>query len=492
MQRRVHVLGTGGTIAGAQPDPGHYGYTAAQYGIDWLLNAVPGLDRLATLSGEQVVNIGSQDMDDGTWLALARRVNEVLASADTDAALITHGTDTLEETGYFLDLVTSSDKPVVMVGSMRPATAISADGPANIYNGVAVAADTGAVGRGTLIVLNDEIHHARNAVKTGTSNPNAFSSMSRGLAGITSAGRVEWFEREPRQAGRALRFDISGLGMLPRVDILHAHANMSIDLIDAAIVGGALVLGLVIERVILARLRKLADRTEWRGDEIIIGALRGIITTLLVIIGLFFASYSLPLDESWLMLLHKVLKVLLILCGTVALARIAVGFAGLSTISEEGQTKSASILVYIARASVYLIGVLVILQSLGISITPLLTALGVGGLAVALALQDTLSNLFAGIHIPASRKTRYSSGLRSARQPASSCSIEYCFTGHLTGPWHTRGRACRSSHNSAGDTPRRGRTARAARCRCIACRRCAQAPPWTPRPPRARPQCCGR
>ena len=239
MKRRVHVLGTGGTIAGAQPDPGHYGYTAAQYGIDWLLNAVPGLDRLATLSGEQVVNIGSQDMDDDIWLKLARRVNEALAPVDVDAALITHGTDTLEETSYFLDLVTASDKPVVVVGSMRPATAISADGPANIYNGVAVAADARAVGRGALVVLNDEIHHARNAVKTGTSNPSAFSSMSRGLAGITSAGRVEWFDEVPRATRRALRFDVGGLEALPRVDILHAHANMSIDLIDAALAGGA-------------------------------------------------------------------------------------------------------------------------------------------------------------------------------------------------------------------------------------------------------------
>lgn len=239
MKRRVHVLGTGGTIAGAQPDPGHYGYTAATLGVEWLLNAVPGLDRLATLSGEQVVNIGSQDMDDGTWLSLARRVNDVLAAPATDAALITHGTDTLEETSYFLSLVTSSDKPVVMVGSMRPATAISADGPANIYNGVAVAADPGAIGRGTLVVLNDEIHYARNAVKTGTANPSAFSSMSRGLAGITSAGRVEWFEREPRTSRRALRFDVSAFDALPRVDILHAHAGMSVDLIDAAIECGA-------------------------------------------------------------------------------------------------------------------------------------------------------------------------------------------------------------------------------------------------------------
>jgi L-asparaginase len=239
LQRRVHVLGTGGTIAGAQPDPGHYGYTAAKYGVDWLVNAVPGLDRLAVLSGEQVVNIGSQDMDDATWLRLAQRVNEVLAAGYADAALITHGTDTLEETSYFLSLVTGSDQPVVMVGSMRPATAISADGPANIYNGVAVAADPRAIGRGTLVVLNDEIHYARNAVKTGTSNPSAFSSMSRGLAGVTSAGRVEWFEQAPRAAGAAARFAIAGLAQLPRVDILHAHANMSVDLIDAAVAGGA-------------------------------------------------------------------------------------------------------------------------------------------------------------------------------------------------------------------------------------------------------------
>ena len=145
MKRRVHVLGTGGTIAGAQPDPGHYGYVPGALGVDWLLNAVPGLDRLAVLTGEQVVNIGSQDMDDQVWLRLAQRVNAVLLSPEYDATLITHGTDTLEETSYFLSLVTPGSKPVVMVGSMRPATAISADGPGNIYNGVAVAADPGAV-----------------------------------------------------------------------------------------------------------------------------------------------------------------------------------------------------------------------------------------------------------------------------------------------------------------------------------------------------------
>jgi small-conductance mechanosensitive channel len=174
----------------------------------------------------------------------------------------------------------------------------------------------------------------------------------------------------------------------------------------AIIAGIFIVLGVIIERVILVHLRKLAEKTEWKGDDIIIRSLRGIIIAALTIIGFFFASYSMNLPASFLLLLHKSLTVLLILCGTVMLSRMAVGFVSLSNVTEEGETKSASILVYVARATVYLIGILIILQSLGISITPLLTALGVGGLAVALALQDTLSNLFAGIHILASRKIR--------------------------------------------------------------------------------------
>jgi L-asparaginase len=237
VKRRVHVLGTGGTIAGVQPDRAQPGYKAAAYGVDWLLNAVPGLERLAQLSGEQLVNIGSQDMDDVVWLALARRLADVLESSATDAAVITHGTDTLEETSYFLSLVTASAKPVVMVGSMRPATAISADGPANIYNGVAVAANPEASGRGTLVCLNDEIHYARHVVKTATMSASAFSSMARGLAGVVSAGQVAWFE--PARPGRGHVFPIAGIDALPRVDVLHAHAGMSTDLVDAAIAAGA-------------------------------------------------------------------------------------------------------------------------------------------------------------------------------------------------------------------------------------------------------------
>jgi L-asparaginase len=233
------VLATGGTIAGAQASATSYGYQSGAYDVNTLISAVPNLDKLAAITGEQVANIGSQDMNDDVWLKLAKRLNEVLKGADADAALITHGTDTLEETSYFLSLVTKSAKPVVMVGSMRPATAISADGPANIYNGVAAAISPGAKGRGVLVVLNDEIHFARNAVKTNTTSVKTFQSLNRGPAGLVHTGKVEWFEPMDRKQGPASEFSVDTLEKLPRVDILYAHANMSADLIDAAVEAGA-------------------------------------------------------------------------------------------------------------------------------------------------------------------------------------------------------------------------------------------------------------
>lgn len=235
----MKVLATGGTIAGAQASATDYGYKSGAYDVNTLISAVPNLDKLAAISGEQVANIGSQDMNDAVWLQLAKRLNEVLKSGDTDAALITHGTDTLEETSYFLSLVTKSPKPVVMVGSMRPATAVSADGPANIYNGVAAAISPGAKGRGVLVSLNDEIHYARNVVKTDTTSVQTFASLNRGPAGVVHTGKVEWFEPMDRKQGPASEFSVDKLDKLPRVDIIYAHANMSADLIESAIANGA-------------------------------------------------------------------------------------------------------------------------------------------------------------------------------------------------------------------------------------------------------------
>ena len=236
---RIRVLATGGTIAGAQASATDYGYKSGAYDVNSLLKAVPNLDGLAVITGEQVANIGSQDMNDEVWLKLAKRVNEVLASSDADGVLITHGTDTLEETSYFLSLVTRSDKPVVMVGSMRPATAVSADGPGNIYNGVAIAADARARGKGTLVCLNDEFHYARNVVKTDTTSVQTFKSLNRGPAGLVHTGKISWFQPMDRKLGAATGFSIEGVTELPRVDIIYANAGMSADLIEAAIHNGA-------------------------------------------------------------------------------------------------------------------------------------------------------------------------------------------------------------------------------------------------------------
>jgi L-asparaginase len=236
---RIKVLATGGTIAGAQASATDYGYKSGAYDVNSLLSAVPNLDKIALISGEQVASIGSQDMNDVVWLKLAKRVNESLASPEVGGVLITHGTDTLEETSYFLTLVVRSEKPVVMVGSMRPATAISADGPGNIYNGVAVAADARARGRGTLVSLNDEFHYARNVVKTNTTSVQTFRSVNRGPAGLVHTGKVQWFEPMDRKVGRATPFSVDGLEKLPRVDVIYAHANMSADLIEAAVRNGA-------------------------------------------------------------------------------------------------------------------------------------------------------------------------------------------------------------------------------------------------------------
>jgi small-conductance mechanosensitive channel len=176
--------------------------------------------------------------------------------------------------------------------------------------------------------------------------------------------------------------------------------------VPIAILGGALLLGYVFERMVLGHLRRVAEKTPWRGDDILINALHGMTTVLALLLGAYAASFFVVCPQHVLTLIHKILVVLIIFTGTVILGRTAVGFVGLSTTREDSKLPSASILTYVTRAVVYVIGILIILQSLGISITPLLTALGVGGLAAALALQDTLSNLFAGIHIIASKKIR--------------------------------------------------------------------------------------
>src|SRR6516162_8564566 len=153
----VTIIATGGTIAGEAASSAQAGYTSGQVGVETLIKAVPTLSKLARVSGDQISNVGSQDMSDEIWLKLAKRINQLAATPEVDGIVITHGTDTMEETAYFLNLVVKTRKPVVLTGSMRPSTALSADGPLNIYNAVAVAADPEAAGRGVLVSVNDQI-----------------------------------------------------------------------------------------------------------------------------------------------------------------------------------------------------------------------------------------------------------------------------------------------------------------------------------------------
>jgi len=235
----IVILATGGTIAGSADSKTSVGYTSGAVTVDALIQAVPTLKEIARITGEQISSIGSQDMSDEVWLKLAKRVNAVLATDDVDGVVITHGTDTMEETAYFLQLVVKSKKPVVLTGSMRPSTALSADGPLNIYNAVAIAGDPQASGRGVLVAANDDIHGGRDLTKGNTTDVQTFISPEYGLVGTTLYGKQTFFRGPFRKHTAESEFSIEGVNALPRVDVLYAHANMSADLIDAAVKAGA-------------------------------------------------------------------------------------------------------------------------------------------------------------------------------------------------------------------------------------------------------------
>jgi len=235
----VVILATGGTIAGAAPSGTQSAYRSGAITIDTMLAAVPGIRTLANITGEQVSNVGSQDMTFDIMLKLAKRINVLLAQSDVDGIVVTHGTDTMEETAFFLNLVVKSDKPVVMVGAMRPSTAISADGPLNLFNAVGVAADPSSWGRGVLVAMNDWIHGAHSLTKTSTTAIQTFMSPLRGLAGISSYGKNDFFSTPSWKHTSQSEFDITDVNQLPRVDILYAYADMPADLIDASVANGA-------------------------------------------------------------------------------------------------------------------------------------------------------------------------------------------------------------------------------------------------------------
>jgi L-asparaginase len=235
----VVILATGGTIAGAAATGTQAGYKSGAVTIDAMLAAVPGIQDMATVKGEQISNVGSQDMSFDILLTLAKRINELQKQADVDGIVVTHGTDTMEESAFFLNLVVKGEKPVVMVGSMRPSTAVSADGPLNLYNAVGVAVDPNAKGLGVLVVMNDWIHAAHSLTKTSTTAIQTFMSPVRGVVGISSYGKNDFYNKPAWKHTSQSEFDITNVTKLPRVDIVYACADMPPDLIDASAANGA-------------------------------------------------------------------------------------------------------------------------------------------------------------------------------------------------------------------------------------------------------------
>ncbi|EPC6067270.1 type II asparaginase [Campylobacter jejuni] len=222
---RIAILGTGGTIAGfIDSTIATTGYAAGAIDIDVLIKAVPQIRDLADISWEQIANIDSSNMCDEIWLRLAKKIAKLFAEG-IDGVVITHGTDTMEETAYFLNLTIKSDKPVVLVGAMRPSTAISADGPKNLYNAVALVANKEAKNKGVMVAINDKILSARGVVKTHSLNVDAFSSPDFGDLGYIVDGKVFFYSNVTKAHTKNAPFDVSKLTSLPKVDILYSYSN---------------------------------------------------------------------------------------------------------------------------------------------------------------------------------------------------------------------------------------------------------------------------
>ena len=235
----VVVLATGGTIAGAGATAANSAtYQAAKVPVDKLIAGVPELADVASVRGEQVFQIASESFTNERLVVLAKRVAQLAKDPAVDGIVVTHGTDTLEETSFFLTLVVHTDKPIVMVASMRPGTAMSADGMLNLYNAVVLAGDKESRGKGVLISMNDDILSGRDAAKRINIKTNAFGSQW-GALGMVVEGRSYWFRAPVKRHTMASEFDIETISALPDVQIVYGSGNMGTALYEAAGKSGA-------------------------------------------------------------------------------------------------------------------------------------------------------------------------------------------------------------------------------------------------------------
>lgn len=234
---RIAVLATGGTIAGSAADASQTsGYQAGVVGVDKLLAAVPALSSVAHIEAQQVASIDSKDLDASLWTTLAAHIAALAVREDIDGIVVTHGTDTLEETAYALHLTVKTPKPVVMTAAMRPSSALSADGPLNLLGAVTVAASRAAHGQGVLVAFNNRIHSARDIVKTSTYAVDAFHSPEIGALGWVQDGRVE-FARTVTRAHTAATPFVAGEAW-PVVEVVTSYAGASRTAVDALAAAG--------------------------------------------------------------------------------------------------------------------------------------------------------------------------------------------------------------------------------------------------------------
>ena len=231
---KIIVLATGGTIAGVGDAGKTAGYKPGSLTAEELLAAVPELADVADIEAIQVCNVNSDDITAEVWLTLANTINEKAADPEVKGFVITHGTDTLEETAYFLNLTVKTDKPVVLTGSMRPSTSISADGPMNLYEAVCVAASEEAVGHGVLVVFSDRIFAARTVTKTSTYHVTAIAAGETGAIGVIRDGEVFMYESPAKKHTTETEFDVSGLEGLPKVSVLYFSVDASPKLVSYA------------------------------------------------------------------------------------------------------------------------------------------------------------------------------------------------------------------------------------------------------------------
>ncbi len=234
----VKIFATGGTISGGSlSKTDTTKYKDGQFNVDALINALPDIKTIANVSGEQVVNISSEDVDSPTLLKLSKAINHSLDDLNIQGAVVTHGTDTLEETAFFLDLTVNSQKPVVVTGSMRPATAISADGPMNLMEAVSLAGNKNAVDRGVLVAMNDRIGSAAFTTKTNSTTPDTFKATEQGFLGTFIGVEPKFYYPPVKPAGQP-HFNIEKVNSLPRVDIIYSYQDFDDSLIKASIKNG--------------------------------------------------------------------------------------------------------------------------------------------------------------------------------------------------------------------------------------------------------------